>query len=117
VKKNKHGDYRKTICFPAFSRYKMHVVFTDDIARSKQARYGNPTGCEGAEAIHIPNEGGSSHLFFRMNAGPRIIAHEAWHAVRSLLLWAGAGLDNEVVAYHLGYVVEETHKFLNSLKK
>lgn len=116
MKKTRFGDFRRTLVFPAFSRYKLHIVFTDDIGRSKKHRYGNDNHCEGAEAIHIPNEGGSSHIIFRYTAGARIIAHESWHAVRSLLLWAGADLDNEVVAYHLGYVVEEVHKFLVAVK-
>jgi hypothetical protein len=116
MKKNKYGDFRRTVVFPVFSRYGVHVVFTDDIARSKKHRYGNDRDCDNAEAMHIPNVGGTSYLLFKYDAGPRIIAHECWHAVRGLLLWVGAELDNEVVAYHLGYLVGEVHKFSSAVK-
>jgi hypothetical protein len=40
------------------------------------------------------------------------VAHEAWHAVRRMLDYCGAEQENEVVAYHLGYVVNKIIHFL-----
>jgi hypothetical protein len=42
------------------------------------------------------------------------IAHESWHAILNMLVRVGADLDNEVVAYHLGYLVDEIVKLKRS---
>ena len=39
------------------------------------------------------------------------IAHESWHIVRALLTYVNATLDNEVVAYYLGWITREATRF------
>lgn len=39
------------------------------------------------------------------------IAHEVWHIVRAMLTYVGAGLDNEVVAYYIGWLSKEAITF------
>lgn len=59
-----------------------------------------------------------SVIIIQPDASAGTIAHEAWHCVRRMLLHMGAGLDNEVVAYHLGYLVNKMTDFKNApLKK
>lgn len=40
------------------------------------------------------------------------IAHEVSHAVRHIMTSIGAGLDDEIVAYHQDYIVRKIHKAL-----
>ena len=106
LKKTKYNDYEKDITFPVFVGYRVHVVFTDDLRKSRIARYGDKGLSEDAAALHCVAKNGNAHLFFDLSkVSTCIIAHESWHAVRRMLEWAGAELDNEVVAYHLGYIV------------
>lgn len=46
-----------------------------------------------------------------------VVAHEAWHGIRQMLLYVGASLDNEVVAYHLAYLVDEITDFMTASRK
>lgn len=113
MKKTRHGDYEKTIRFPVFSNYQVKVVFTDDVAASKKARYGTDFDTSNASAVHCHDETqGVSHIIFDINrACNGTMAHESWHAIYAMMKWAGAGLENEVVAYHLGYLTQRVNDF------
>ena len=112
LRKTKHGDYEKDIIFPVFVGYRIHVVFTDDLRKSRIARYGDEGLSEEAAAMHCIAKNGNAHLIFNTEkANPGILAHESWHAIRGMLEWAGAELDNEVVAYHLGYLFQHVFDF------
>lgn len=52
-----------------------------------------------------------SVIIIQPDANAGTVAHEAWHCVRRMLLHMGADLDNEVVAYHLGYLVNKITDF------
>jgi hypothetical protein len=117
LKLTKHGDYERRIDFHAFG-YVVYVVFTEDIARSVNARYALLDVQPTFDAMHCREKGNPySHIFLRVgNCCPGTIAHESWHAVRYILEdWVGARLENEMVAYHLGYLVDVIHDFRNKL--
>lgn len=109
-------EHKTKIRFPVFSDYTVHVVVTEDImeARAELDYLLGPCGGGAASALHsYPADHPVSYLFFNpvlLTYG--VVAHETWHCVRAMLEWAGARMENEVVAYHLGYIVDEIHKFL-----
>jgi hypothetical protein len=114
VKRTKHGDYERVVKFPVWSGYQVHVIFTNDIAASRKARYGSAGASEGARALHSSAEGGHSHLFFRIGNSPAgVISHESWHAIRCMMVDFGGVtiMENEVTAYHLGYLTQEVVSF------
>lgn len=118
MKQTKFGDYERKVVFPVWSNYTIHIVFTTNIAESRKARYGSAGESDGARALHSSAQGGHSHLFFRIGDTPvQVIAHEAWHAVRCMLVDFGGVtvMENEVTAYHLGYLVGEVARFKNAL--
>ena len=39
------------------------------------------------------------------------VAHECLHAVWAMVKWTGARLDEEIVAYHLGFLVGRVFEF------
>jgi hypothetical protein len=94
----------------------VHVVFTDHIGRSRKGRYGSEGAAEGAAALSSQAVNGHGHLFFKMSNTPGIIAHEAWHAVFRMFEWAGAELDNEMVAYHLSFLVDRIASFKSRIE-
>lgn len=118
MKKTRFDDYERVINFAVWSNYDVHVIFTDSIATSRKERYGTVGQGEDAGALHTSGVGGHSHLFFKIEHCPSgVIAHESWHAVYCLMTeWAGVkDLDNETVAYHLGYLVQKIVDFRDDL--
>jgi hypothetical protein len=112
IHKTKWGDYEQQIKFPVFADYTIHVIFTDSIARSRKGRYGTEGAAEGAAAMSSVAVGGHGHLFFKRENSAGIIAHEAWHAIYRMFEYLGSELDNEMVAYHLTYLVDKILSFL-----
>jgi hypothetical protein len=48
-----------------------------------------------------------SYLFLPTNAISNPIVHEAYHAVSNMFRWIEAAHEEEIFAYHLGYLVQE----------
>lgn len=106
---------RKTkIVFPVFGDYTIHVVVSDDVCESRKKRDGYfGESFEGtARALHSYSltRPAESWLFLHGLAKPGSIAHESWHAVYRMMDWAGARIENEIVAYHLDYLVDKVWK-------
>lgn len=98
------------INFPVFG-YSIGVVFSTDVIRSIYDYHKNQHDLSDTAAAHVGITGsGRSHLFFDFKAEPGIIAHESWHAVYRMFEYEGMKLDDEAVAYHLGYLVKEVLK-------
>ena len=126
-KKTKYGDFEYVVRFHAFSEFKVHVVVTDCIVKSAEARYphSDPSRFGTCPALTIRSECNATHMFFHLDtiykpyeiAGN--LAHEAWHAVRNMLKWAcvdDSPFDSETVAYHLGFTVERATKFFQEVR-
>ena len=119
MKMTRHGDYELLVRFPVWSEFQVHVVFTDDIGRSKNGRYGtNDIDVDHTNALHVFDLSGHSHLFYLIGNCPSgVVVHECWHAIRAMLeKWAGVDvMENETVAYHLGYLAQRVFDFRNDL--
>lgn len=116
MKTTRHGDYEKTVRFLVWSNYAVRIVFTHDIGKSLNAR-GNPRKTEATEALHW-NIGNGSVLIFKIgDCASGTIAHECWHAIRTMLVdYCGVEtMEDEVTAYHLGYLVQQVTNFRNEL--
>ena len=113
----KPGEGSSTVMeidFPIFG-YRIGVVFADDVDRTAGYYFSNFVPDEGTYAFHFPFKGeNKAMIFLPFKANINTIAHESYHAVRRMLQHLGIGLyedagteqiDNEAVAYHLGYVV------------
>jgi hypothetical protein len=95
--------------------YSVFVVFAKDFSAAAKE-----LGLKHHTSDFIDTEGATFHtteqcesfLFFTSKNRVKFstIAHECWHAVRRLLDYSGASLDNETVAYHLGFLVESVCK-------
>lgn len=106
-------DYAIRIKFPVWF-YTVHVIFTDDLRRSKKARYGTDEGIsDQTNAVHCwAADECNSHLFFRHGASARTVAHESLHAVQAMFRSKGVTkMDDETASYHLGYIVDKVVAF------
>ena len=114
-----HKETGAKVTFDAFD-YLVRVTFTDDVVAARVkidsivGKYpGGPAG-----AIHSwADDNPVSYLFLPYDARPSTIAHECWHVVRQMLRICGAELENEVVAYHLGWLVGKVHDIQKRLRK
>jgi len=108
--------YRTTrIRFPVFADYSVRVVVSKDIESAlllyKETREFNLGGTTEAMAIHVDD--GRSFLFLEPGASPGTIAHETWHVVQHMLEYFQVDIEAEIVAYHLGYLVDKIYPFVH----
>jgi hypothetical protein len=105
--------------FPVLNHYNVHVEFTSDLKKSishyRETKDIELYSDESGLAIHPKNQP-RSFIFFKGNPNPGTIVHESWHVVRRMLEYYGIELDNEVVAYHLGYLVRNIHGMMRGRK-
>ena len=107
----------KLIEFPVFSGYIVHVEITSDVSKSV-LRYPQTKNIEdptNAMAVHCKDEN-FSFIFLKYNMDVGSIAHESWHVVRRMMNRMDVDLDNETVAYHLGYLTNEIFRFMRGKK-
>jgi hypothetical protein len=116
MKRRGKGWRLETIPIPTL-QYRVHVVVTDDFPKTMKALYLKNNGVtDDAGALTftpIPNDDAESYIFLRKKKRSgknhhlivNEIAHESWHVVNRMFKNVGAELENEMVAYHLGYIV------------
>ena len=114
-KKTKYGDYATWIKFEVFSNYPVRLILTDNLAKSATDRE-VPTPDVDADAFCFHTNKGQSYIFLPHDAPEGTVAHEAWHIVHMVLDYVGAKDENEVVAYHLGYLVNKIYEFKKAVK-
>lgn len=111
MKKIMHRKLKLTI--PTFN-WDFEIVLTKNIipyAKSVGYEENKDDGTTTALHMYYSDEM-KSIIILNPNPKAGTVAHECWHAVRRMLLHTGCELDNEVVAYHLGYLVQQVHDFV-----
>ena len=104
------------ISLPVF-KYEIVVRFVDDMVSGiMQSGFSESEAKYHKDAAGVffpaPNsqEPWADAIFIFHGSGEKTLgncAHEASHAVRSILTRRGVALDDEVVAYHIGYITEQ----------
>ena len=101
---------RTSVTFPVFSGYKVSVIHARNIENTGRRLRVDMAGCAAAYVSDPDVKGGV--IVLGPDADEATVAHEASHAIRAMLAWAGARNDNETFAYHLDFLVGRIHKFL-----
>lgn len=96
---------------------RIYVVIAKDIHNAIKKVIGNNEGVSPAAIAVTCHEGPHSYVFFKPNASAGEVAHEMWHALRRQFKRIGAKLENELFAYHLEYMVDETVAILRKWAK
>lgn len=103
------------ISIPALC-YRVYVVVADDFEKAAKGlwlEYEGELGSESALTLTPLLNVGESYIFLRqkkdLSSIMDEIAHESWHAVNQMFDFVGAELENEMVAYHLGYIARSAY--------
>jgi hypothetical protein len=103
--------FRHKLRFPVFGNYPVKIVFCDDIHKeAKRAKHVLPSDDGSEEAYTAINSSGCTCVF-NHTPDAETVAHEAYHAIVALLKFSGASAEEELVAYHLGYLVSRITKW------
>lgn len=116
VKKTQYGDYATWVKFPVFSNYSVRVIVTEDLANSFGKRLGEHRLHGSTDAACFHDNNGRTWMFLRPDSDEGVVAHEAWHVLYGIHDYIGAKIENEIVAYHLGFLINAVHKFLKAVK-
>jgi hypothetical protein len=116
-KKTQYGDYATWIYFPILARYAVRLIITDNLAKSFGERLGEGRlgGCTDGCCFHDKN--GQTWMFLSDGVSQGTVAHEAFHVMYEIHDYIGAKVENEMLAYHLGYLVNEVEKFRDKVKR
>lgn len=99
--------------FPIFSNYQVVIVFTENIPASvaylsDRDYFNTPYVGASTAACHLlPEDRGIGYVLFPLRIHAGAIAHECWHAIYGLMNFAGVKFEDEFIAYHLGYLVQQ----------
>lgn len=103
--------------------YTVWVIVTSDICKAacKIRAAENPRErafyeSAGALSMHAQDQP-ISYILLTPNATVEHIAHEVWHVVRKMFFYVDAELENELVAYHIGYLAQHAWDILKKGKK
>lgn len=118
IKKPK-SHHEAFFLFPVLSEYRVIIVLTDDIPASVMyladrdffnvPEHQQLTDCL---ACHLhPGNRGHSYIVLKPKAHAGAIAHETWHMIYNLMKFTGIELEDEFIAYHLGYAVQQIVQF------
>lgn len=103
--------------FPVFSNFKVTVVIAPDPVAAAyyiadRDYLADPQITEYSEAFTASNPNrGWSIIYLTPDAKLGTIAHESYHTVTAMMKMIGAAEEHEVVAYHLGYLVDKIVDF------
>lgn len=118
VKKIISKDKIITIEIPAM-KYRFTVIRTDDLSTAYFKEYKNQYYHTSRLAGMVAHKDLESTIFIRKEIPnlEGVIAHECYHAMKGMERALG-NIDGgeEFFAYHLGYLVDKVHEFINSDK-
>lgn len=104
-----------TINFDAFGQYRVIVVIAKNL--STAIEHWHPDGevegdIDDCKALtHHLEDVKESIIFLRSKFTIADIVHESWHVIFRMFEYFGAELEDEVVAYHLDYLVQQIYNF------
>lgn len=113
------GDRIKTFIFPVFDYWRIRVVSTNDFNKAlkkfKHTRAFSELENTAAFNVHVENEN-LSYIFIHHKVELGTVAHEAYHAIERMLSLHDVEPRGEVIAYHLGYLIQEISNWQRSWK-
>ena len=101
--------------FPMYE-YKVHIVYTSNIQHSRDLRNDVLDGAvelsHYVDGLHSTSDRDlfTSYIFFTPKSSYGVITHEAYHVVCRMFKTIEAEHEEELFAYHLGYITDECVK-------
>jgi len=114
-KTDKSIEQATMIPFPPFD-YRVYVYFVNDLLGAvKIVNDKEKLGMEKRRMEEIADGGGfhiyhrtraRSYVFLLVNSDSNQITHESYHVISNIFRWIEAQHEEELFAYHLGYLVQ-----------
>lgn len=123
----KNREVKTFVPFPLYN-YRIYIIFTDSLEATAENLVvkGHLTKNHGIDDttdgfhVRMPNQS-FSYIVLPFTAGINEIAHECYHCIVNMFRWINAAHEEELFAYHLGYlvklVVEDQKKALTKREK
>ena len=119
----RNKEFKTFIPFLPYS-YRIYVIFTDSLVESANALFekGLLTKNHGIDdttdgfSVRMPNQS-YSFVVLKYNASINQIVHECYHAVCNMFRWVSAEHEEELFAYHMGYLVREVCRDQEKVQK
>jgi hypothetical protein len=87
--------------------HKVSIMFCDDVKHTFSELHPDSKTNDAEALIYMYDGSAKSEIFLNFDADVGSVVHEASHAVWNLFEYHGVKLDDESLAYHLGYLVRE----------
>lgn len=95
------------LSFPTLAQQKLTVVLTDSIEASWNRHIEEAWEGTGEElGLFWTDDKGSHFIFLPWKCSDGTVAHEAYHAIHSMFEFMDSKPDDEMIAYHLGFIVD-----------
>ena len=115
-KLTQYKDYETRVVFEVMASYQVQVIFTNDLFKSATRLGSKPSEEADAFCFNVKGER-RSYIFLKLNAPESVVAHECWHIVHQVMAYCGVvDMDSEIVAYHLGHLVEKVYDFKKAIR-
>lgn len=116
-------EFKTVIPFPPYS-YRIFLIVTDNLkaVADKLAKKGHLRANHGVDdttdGFHVlmPNQS-YSYIVVKFDANIQHITHECYHAVSTMFKWIGATHEEEIFAYHIGYLTQMVVRDLEMANK
>lgn len=112
----KPRESRKTISLGGAIPYVVYVILSEDVNSSRSGRshfLGEWQELPNTGAVHTGMaDAGRSYIILPYDTKLDYIAHESFHCVWRIMEYIGAGQNEEIMAYFLGYIVEQIAQFV-----
>lgn len=110
-------ERRKTIKFPVWADYAVHIIITQNLVTSAKFHCDEDADTSyDALTVHIgddsDNEIIESFIFLTPDCDINLVVHECWHVIFRMMAYFEAKFEDEVVAYHLGYLTQQVYNFV-----
>lgn len=99
--------------------FRVYVIIGNDFRESvKKMKLGLPEDGIKQDALAMTcHKGRHSYIFLRHDTTVGEIAHETWHVIYRQFNRIGADFENEIVAYHLDYLVGMIYDYVKRAEK
>ena len=117
-------EFKTFIPIPIYD-YRIYVIFTESLEETAKILKAKGLLSKNVDindretgAFHVKfSDESFSYLIFKMEADSNQVSHECYHALCSMFRWINATHEEELFAYHLGYLVREVCKDQGTARK
>lgn len=107
-----------SVKFPILANFHVFLIIANDFDAAKPAFMPDIKFHEDEAGACVTNDSvAACYLFLKPKFTLGTLSHECSHAIHHMFEYVGAKWDNEMFAYHLGYLVDKLQKEIKCRSK